>query len=171
MTVSLDFVILSMMIWLAPGDIHRCVDASGAVQFRDQPCAQGKGTVFRYDPEAGLENANDLHRWLQDVQGGSAQPGNLGRTVRARPTLVLPGVDLADRPTGSLALSTCSLRFFECTNGNSMQMDQCVSQIQSCSAARRSQCCHNAYVSRYEQLRSAGVGRHDAVRVALLGNN
>ena len=103
MTVSLDFVILSMMIWLAPGDIHRCVDASGAVQFRDQPCVQGQGTVFRYDPESGLENSGELHRWLQDMQGGNTQPGNQGRAARARPTLVLPVVDLAERPSGSMA--------------------------------------------------------------------
>ena len=173
MLVSLEYVILFLMVWSAPGDIHHCVDAQGVVQFRDRPCEHGEGPPFSQGAESDQVSTQELnrYRWLQDVRGDDGSQVDDRQATQAQPTLVLPPIELAERPAGSRLLAACSARFFECTNGSSVQMDQCVSRIPACSASRRAQCCHSAFVSRYQRLRVAGIDRHDAVRVALLGEN
>lgn len=162
------FLAILFMVWLAPGEIHRCVDEDGTIQFLDQPCAHEDGEVFKQS--AADSDEASLRRWLQQQDNSHQASSDRNRSLIARPTFIVPEVGLTPLPVGSRILATCSTVFFECTNGNAAQMDLCVAGIKTCSTGVRGPCCHSAYISRYQRLRAAGVGRHDAVRVALLGS-
>ena len=49
---------------MAPGDIYRCKDASGAVSFQDQPCAGGEKARLARSGDDPADSERALRQWL-----------------------------------------------------------------------------------------------------------
>ena len=159
MGIALGFWLLIGAL-MAPGDIYRCKDASGAVSFQDQPCDGGESAHLARAGDAPADSERALRQWLDAYRGRAA--ATPAAPARERAPRGMPG------SIGEAQLAMCSERFLHCASGDATAMDACIARLPACEGAGGGACCPRACVARYQDLRSAGHALAPAVRLALL---
>lgn len=158
-------VLFGAMTMLAPGDIYRCKNASGALTYQDKPCASGASAKLVTAGKA-KQSIGALQRWLDAQEPRSARSASTraysAPPSRARGPLVPGG------PVSEAQLAGCSEQFLNCAHGDGPTMDACVQRLPRCSASGSGACCPQACISRYQALRVDGHKLSSAVRLALL---
>lgn len=158
---------IALGIWLlagallAPGDIYRCKDATGAVSFQDQPCAGGESAHLARAGDDPADSERALRQWLDEYRGRSTT------TPDASPAKVAPP-RWQGGAIGEAQLAMCSERFLHCASGDAAAMDACIARLPACEAGGGGACCPRSCVARYQDLREAGHALAPAVRLALL---
>lgn len=152
-------VLLALMLaWAAPGDIYRCRDAAGAERFQDRPCAGLSSERLAGGGEDSAASRLALQRWLRQRAPVSRQA----------PRQAIPSRNFAGGPVSEAQLASCSERFLKCAHGTASIMDRCVANLPRCNRGASAQCCPQACISRYQELRRGGHPLASAVRLALL---
>lgn len=157
---------IALGIWLlagalmAPGDIYRCKDASGAVSFQDQPCSGGEAAHLARAGDDPADTERALRQWLEAFRERS--PAATVEPAGERAARGLTGA------IGEAQLAMCSERFLHCASGDAAAMDACIARLPACEGGGGSACCPRACVARYQDLRAAGHALAPAVRLALL---
>lgn len=154
-------ILLGWSAAAAPGDLYRCVDATGQVRFQDKPCPGGQRLGAAADGRPASDAA--LREWLRTLRDRTPPP--VQRADPRRPAAVrsqpVPGtVDEA-------LLARCSARFLACADGRAASTDDCVARSPACDSGR-SECCPTTCTTRYSALRAIGMTVPEAMRASLL---
>lgn len=148
---------------MAPGDIYRCKDASGAVSFQDQPCTGGESAHLARAGDDPADSERALRQWLDAYRGRNGDPASTPAPAAARPPRWQGGGAISEAQ-----LAMCSERFLHCASGDAAAMDACIARLPSCGSGAAGACCPRSCVARYQDLREAGHALASAVRLALL---
>lgn len=145
----------------ASGDIYRCADANGRLSYQDHPCSSGTSARLSAAGQDSAASQRALQQWLDQQRPQHGHSTSVA-VSNSRPSLRFAGA------ISEAQLAICSERFLACAHGEAPVMDACVARLPRCSATLGSNCCPQACVSRYQDLRVAGNSLATSVKLALL---